>query len=710
MSKFSNLLRKAYRERDWDKTIKYGEQALKQDPKDIKVLNDLACAYFNKGDYERSLAICETIYEIAPPDNLTLQAKELGVRYMRHHEILGEIYYLKGRDQDSLRTFERLKVLGNVFSKKYSLSAKIHIKHDNFEGALKEYRDMAINCPRHLNEATNGLLDLVEKDPLNDACYETLFRIYSESKQLPSIIAGYEALRSTGKGKEKFLFTLINMYQFSGESDKGLTVIQEELRRRPDNPNLYIYLGKAYQARADFTQAKVCIEKAISLDPENAKKYHQVYEGMVQSIQTTEQKLKKAVGRHFKAKRYPEAIATCEQLLKIRPGHKQYRRALYNVIEKSIDIYLDEGKANEAVSLIDRLEDFIDIVPDIPKRIVTLKQRLSNSRIQVYENMITSKEITGEELNRIRCELADIYMDQKREDGRAQALLEEVVQSGGSYENHARYSLAMHMLKEKKLETAEMHVQKFSAGPCSDEKTTSQMYDLGITCEEVGLKHQARTLFTKILAKDRGYKDVAQRMETLKRRSGGTEIAEAILVVDLCESSRTMSVYGDEATYQIKNALEGFMFPIFRDCESSFIKSTGDGFLVTFPHSRQAVDAAMRILDSAKKYNERVVEGLEVHLRFGTHFGAVRVRPDRDRHGTNVNVPFRVEGLKAKDLIEVEGGISRENFPARDRILITEAVSHEISGEGGFKIRYIGLFELRNITGIHKIYQIMIDS
>lgn len=67
MSKISNLLRKAYRERDWDKTIKYGEQALKQDPKDIKVLNDLACAYFNKGDYERSLAICETIYEIAPP-------------------------------------------------------------------------------------------------------------------------------------------------------------------------------------------------------------------------------------------------------------------------------------------------------------------------------------------------------------------------------------------------------------------------------------------------------------------------------------------------------------------------------------------------------------------------------------------------------------------------------------------------------------------
>ncbi len=710
MSKFSTVLRKAYRERDWDKTIKYGEQALKQDPKDIKVLNDLACAYFNKRDYDRSLAICETIYEISPPDDLSLQAKELGVRYMRHHEVLGEIYYLKGQYQDSLRTFERLKTLGNVFSKKYSLSAKIHIRQGNFEDAVKEYQDMAINCPRHLNEAANGLLDLVEKDPLDEACYETLFRIYTESKQLPSIISGYEALRSTGKAKEKFLFTLINMYQLAGETEKGLTVIREELRRRPDNPNLYIFMGKAYQARADFSQAKACIEKAISLDTENAQRYRRVYDAMVQHLQRDEQRLKQAVGGYLKANRFPEAIAACEKLLKIRPRDEKYRLVLYKVIEKSIYSYLGEGKTNAAVPLIDRLEEFSGFVPDIQKKIVGLRRKVFDSRIQVYEDMIARNQISGDELDRIRCELAEIYSDQKREPDRALALLEEVVQSGGAYESRARYSLAIHLLKAKKLETAETHVQKFAAGPCSDEKVASQMYDLGLLCEEVGLKHQARTLFTKILAKDRAYKDVAQRMETLKQRSGGTEIPEAILVVDICESSRIMSVYGDEATYHIKNALEGIMFPVFRDCESTFIKSTGDGFLVTFPHSRQAVDAAVRILDGAKKYNEDFGEGPEIHLRFGIHFGSVRVRPDKDRHGTNVNVPFRVEGLKAKDLIEVEGGMLREDFPLRDRILTTEAVSHEISGDGRFKIRYIGLFELRNITGIHKIYQVVTDT
>ena len=710
MSKFSAVLKKAYSERDWNKTIKYGEQALKKDPKDIKVLNDLACAYFNKKDYERSLAICEAIYEIAPPDNLSLQVKKLGVRYMRHHEVLGEIYYLKNRYRDALKTFEPLKTLGNVFSKKYSISAKIHIKHSNFEGAVKEYRDMAINCPRHLNETTSGLLDLVERDPLNEACYETLFRIYTDSRQLTSIISGYEAMRSTGKAKEKFLFTLINMYQLSGEGNKGLSVIREELRRCPDNPNLYIYLGKAYQAQADFSQAKACIEKAISLDPANTQRYRRVYDAMVQHLQKEEQQLQQAIGGYLKASRCPEAIAACEKLLKIRPRNEKYRLVLYKVIEKSIDIYLGEGKANAAIPLIDRLEDFRDLVPDIQEKMMSLKRKVSTSRIQVYENMIARNEVSGDELDRIRCELAESYLDQNRDPDRALILLEEVVQNSGSYESRARYGLAVHLLKAKKLETAETHVQKFAAGPCADEKVMTQMYDLGIICDEAGLKHQARTLFTKILAKDKTYKDVVQRMETLKQRSGGTEIPEAVMVVDLCESSRIMSVYGDEATYQLKNALEEIMFPVFKNCESSFIKSTGDGFLVTFPHSRQAMDAAMRILDSARKYNAGAVEAPEIRLRFGAHFGGVRVRPDKDRHGTNVNIPFRVEGLKAKDLIEVEGGILRKDFPSRDRILITEAVSHEISRERGFDIRYVGLFELRNITGIHKIYQVMTDS
>jgi hypothetical protein len=42
-----------------------------------------------------------------------------------------------------------------------------------------------------------------------------------------------------------------------------------------------------------------------------------------------------------------------------------------------------------------------------------------------------------------------------------------------------------------------------------------------------------------------------------------------------------------------------------------------------------------------------------------------------------------------------------------DRIFITEALYNSVLKKWNFTIRYLGLFELRNITGMHKIYQVM---
>lgn len=710
MSKFSDVRRRAYKERDWDKVIRYGETELRQDPQNIKVLNDIAYAYYNKQDYDRAFALCKTIYELNPSQDLAAQAHELGIRYMRHHEILAELYYLRNRDQEALEILERLKALGPVFSKKYSLSAKIYMRRKNYEAAAKEYLGMAVNCPRHFNEAADGLLDLVEIDPLNDAPYRAFFEIYNDSNQLPSVISSYEALVGTGKAKNRFLFTLIHMYHFSGETDKALELIREGLERRPDNPHLQVFMGRLLQGRMEFSQAETYFKKAISLDSRNRPRYRQFYQSLLEDRQRTEQKLKAAVSDHLKNKRCSEAIQTCEQLLKIDTENKAYQVALSRVIDKSIAIELAEGKIEDAVMLIDRLASLEEVNPEIPRKVMTLRQQLSNRRIEVYENMISGGEMAGDELNRIRFELAKMYMDEEKDTDRAMALLEEVIQSGGPYENDSLYMIALGLLRAKDLEAAETYVQKFATIPCSDDRVKSQMYDLAVACEAAGLKHQARTLFNKIIMKDKTFKDVAQHIEILKRPGGGREIPEAVMVVDICESSRMMDLYGDEATFQLKNALEGIVFPIFRDCESDFSKSTGDGFLVTFPSSRQALDAAIRILKGTNDYNSKVVGGPEIHLRFGIHFGAVRVRPDGDRHGTNVNIPFRVEGLKGEQLIEVEGGISQKEFPVRNRILITEAVSQNISRDNRYNVRFLGLFELRNITGVHKIYEVLFED
>ena len=378
------------------------------------------------------------------------------------------------------------------------------------------------------------------------------------------------------------------------------------------------------------------------------------------------------------------------------------------VIEKSISIFLAEGNIEEAVMLIDRLETLAEKYPHVPVQIEAVKKQVSDKRVIVYENMISGEKLAGDQLNRVRYELANIYLSEEKDNDRGMALLQDVTEAGGQHESDSHYLIAQHLLKAKNLETAEIHVQKYSAVSCTDDRVKSKMYDLGDACEKAGLKHQARGLFSKVSASDSDFKDIKDRINTLNKLSGSRrEIPEAVMVADICESSKMMDLYGDGATYIIKNALEDIMFPIFKDNKSSFTKSTGDGFLVCFPNSKCALDAVIQVMESVNTYNSKIVDGPQIHLRFAIHFGEVRVMPDEDRHGTNINIPFRVEGLKVDGLVEVKDGISREEFTLIDRIFITEAFYNSITKKEDFTIRYLGLFELRNITGMHKIYQVM---
>ena len=378
------------------------------------------------------------------------------------------------------------------------------------------------------------------------------------------------------------------------------------------------------------------------------------------------------------------------------------------VIEKSISIFLAEGNIEEAVMLIDRLETLTEKYPHVPVQIEAVKKQVSDKRVIVYENMISGEKLAGDQLNRVRYELANIYLSEEKDNDRGMALLQDVTEAGGQHESDSHYLIAQHLLKAKNLETAEIHVQKYSAVSCTDDRVKSKMYDLGDACEKAGLKHQARGLFSKVSASDSDFKDIKDRINTLNKSSGSRrEIPEAVMVADICESSKMMDLYGDGATYIIKNALEDIMFPIFKDNKSSFTKSTGDGFLVCFPNSKCALDAVIQVMESVNTYNSKIVDGPQIHLRFAIHFGEVRVMPDEDRHGTNINIPFRVEGLKVDGLVEVKDGISREEFTLIDRIFITEAFYNSITKKEDFTIRYLGLFELRNITGMHKIYQVM---
>ncbi|KJU81475.1 PBS lyase HEAT domain protein repeat-containing protein [Candidatus Magnetobacterium bavaricum] len=186
----------------------------------------------------------------------------------------------------------------------------------------------------------------------------------------------------------------------------------------------------------------------------------------------------------------------------------------------------------------------------------------------------------------------------------------------------------------------------------------------------------------------------------------GTIRSEAILVIDLCNSTGIANKYGDRFALVLTRILTDVVRPMVKKQKFQFLKSTGDGFLITFPKVENAVRFAVDVLKDIGRHNKTADETQVIQLRFAINFGETTVDAKGDRLGVATNMTFRVEGVKPSDIISIAGGISKEQMPLVDRILVTETAVEEASKMEGINSRLIGLFELKGITGLHRVYEI----
>ncbi|MBW1676600.1 MAG: HEAT repeat domain-containing protein [Deltaproteobacteria bacterium] len=186
----------------------------------------------------------------------------------------------------------------------------------------------------------------------------------------------------------------------------------------------------------------------------------------------------------------------------------------------------------------------------------------------------------------------------------------------------------------------------------------------------------------------------------------GAILTEAILVVDLCRSTEIAARYGDSFALDLTRILTETVTPIARREKFRFMKSTGDGFLITFVKVYNSIRFAMEVLKQISKHNEKVDKAARIDLSFAINLGETRIDAKGDRLGVATNMTFRVEGVKPEGLIPIENGMAKEDMPVVNRILVTENVEKEIKGMEGIKTRMVGLFELKGITGLHKVYEL----
>ena len=181
---------------------------------------------------------------------------------------------------------------------------------------------------------------------------------------------------------------------------------------------------------------------------------------------------------------------------------------------------------------------------------------------------------------------------------------------------------------------------------------------------------------------------------------------EAFFVVDLENSSAIADQYGNDVALKIAKILNKYTVPCANKNKPTFTKSTGDGFLISFENSKQALNTATSLLSQIRKYNKNKKENKQVNIRIALNFGECNIIPNGDRLGHAVNVTFRVEGLKYTDGKKDKLLVNKKDFVTRNRILVTEDFYKEL--EDNDKLKYdfnlIGNFKLKGMKKLHKIY------
>lgn len=190
----------------------------------------------------------------------------------------------------------------------------------------------------------------------------------------------------------------------------------------------------------------------------------------------------------------------------------------------------------------------------------------------------------------------------------------------------------------------------------------------------------------------------------------GSTVTEAIVVIDLCNSTDITSRYGDNFAMKLMQRLTAVVNPIAKREKCQFIKGTGDGFLMTFPSALHSIQFSLDVLANIQNINAKSEENQRINLRFAINFGEAKVDDKGDRLGAAVSMTFRIEGLKPEAAIQAEGCMPCDEIPLDNRIFITENLEKETTKISGITTRFVGLFELKGITGLHRVYHLTSDK
>src|SRR5688572_21170365 len=128
-----------------------------------------------------------------------------------------------------------------------------------------------------------------------------------------------------------------------------------------------------------------------------------------------------------------------------------------------------------------------------------------------------------------------------------------------------------------------------------------------------------------------------------------------------------------------RNLLERRALAAAKSHDVSFVETTGDGCMMTFPTVGAAASAAAKLVRGLEERPPDVAPGPPLQVRAGISYGEILLDARGVRHGAAINKAFRLMGITPDAFVAVDGEERLHPIPDRNRVLLDEESVNELA-------------------------------
>lgn len=181
---------------------------------------------------------------------------------------------------------------------------------------------------------------------------------------------------------------------------------------------------------------------------------------------------------------------------------------------------------------------------------------------------------------------------------------------------------------------------------------------------------------------------------------------EAVLVVDLVESTHLATHYGDALALRARNTLKDRALAAARDHGVVFAENTGDGWFMTFSSVGAALRSATDLLRGLLDHPADLAPAPPIEARAAITYGEILFDGRGTRHGATINKAFRLVGLAPESFAHVAGEAEQASVSDRNRILLDEQAAQELAAAEAPR-QFVGFSRLKGFPGLHSVYEVL---